>query len=77
VAARDPNRSFDQPHPARFAASEPGYEVSMNAHREALERGEPGYVDPISGNFVFTAQYLAGRACCECGCRHCPYVGDA
>ncbi len=48
----------------------------MAAHQRAVESGEPGYVDPVSGLFVMTAQYLHDRAwCCDCGCRHCPYVG--
>jgi hypothetical protein len=67
---------LDQPHPSRLAPSEPGYDAIMRAHREALERGESGYLDPLSGYFVFTAAYLAGRACCDNGCRHCPYVSS-
>jgi len=40
----------------------------------AMERGEAGYVDPRSGLFVLTAQFLADRGtCCERACRHCPY----
>jgi len=32
------------------------------------------YHDPVTGNTVFTAQFLADRGyCCESGCRHCPY----
>jgi hypothetical protein len=48
----------------------------MDAHREALSNGEPGYTDPFTGYFVFTAAYLAARDCCDCGCRHCPYVSS-
>jgi hypothetical protein len=48
----------------------------MAAHEAAIERGEAGYIDPTSGLFVMTAQYLLERAfCCDQGCRHCPYVG--
>jgi len=37
--------------------------------------GEPGYLDPDTGLFVFTAATLAERGtCCDTGCRHCPYV---
>jgi hypothetical protein len=37
--------------------------------------GEPGYIDPQSGLFVFTAAYHAERGtCCKSDCRHCPYV---
>ena len=41
-----------------------------------MERGDAGYTDPTTGNFVFTAAYLASRDCCDCGCRHCPYVAS-
>jgi Family of unknown function (DUF5522) len=48
------------------------------AHDAAVAAGEPGYLDPDSGMFVFTAQYLAVRGtCCGSGCRHCPYPLDA
>ncbi|MGO9874532.1 MAG: DUF5522 domain-containing protein [Acidimicrobiia bacterium] len=76
MTARDPLRSLDQPHPTRLAPTTPGYSSIMDAHREALSNGEPGYIDPVSGYFVFTAAYLADRDCCDCGCRHCPYVSS-
>ena len=45
------------------------------AHDAAVERGQPGYIDPTSGLFVLTAAYLARRGtCCDQGCRHCPYL---
>jgi Family of unknown function (DUF5522) len=74
MTTRDSGRPLDQPHPARLPASTPGYDLILTAHREAMARGDSGYIDPISGYFVFTAAYLAERACCDCGCRHCPYV---
>jgi hypothetical protein len=44
------------------------------AHARAVEAGEPGYADPETGNFVFTALALLDRGyCCGSGCRHCPY----
>jgi hypothetical protein len=44
------------------------------AHAAAIEAGEPGYLDPSTGLFVFTAARLAANGtCCESGCRHCPY----
>jgi Family of unknown function (DUF5522) len=44
------------------------------AHDRAVAAGEPGYLDPGSGAFVFTAVELAARGeCCGSGCRHCPY----
>ena len=43
-------------------------------HDRAVEAGEPGYLDPYTGLFVFTAAYLRERGtCCGDGCRHCPY----
>lgn len=48
--------------------------VIGEAHRRAVEDGQPGYVDPVSGLFVMTAAYLAARgSCCEQSCRHCPF----
>ena len=44
------------------------------AHRRAVTAGDPGYADPSTGFFVFTAVELAARnECCDSGCRHCPY----
>ena len=46
----------------------------VSAHAEATDAGEPGYADPFTGLFVFTAAYLEARGtCCDSGCRHCPY----
>jgi hypothetical protein len=67
---------LDEPHPSRLAPAAPGYEAIIQAHRAALARGDAGYLDPVTGNFVFTAAFLAQRDCCECGCRHCPYVSS-
>ena len=45
-----------------------------DAHDRAVAAREPGYLDPASGAFVFTAAELAARGeCCGAGCRHCPY----
>lgn len=44
------------------------------AHDAAVAAGEPGYLDPETAYFVFTAEALrANGTCCESGCRHCPY----
>ena len=49
----------------------------MQAHADALARGDEGYRDPDSGLFVMTAAALAERGmCCGSGCRHCPYPPD-
>jgi hypothetical protein len=46
----------------------------QRAHDRAVAAGEPGYVDPDTGFFVFTAAELLARGeCCGSGCRHCPY----
>lgn len=46
----------------------------MAAHDRAVAAGEPGYADPATGAFVFTAPALLERgACCGSGCRHCPW----
>lgn len=43
-------------------------------HRLACAGGEDTYVDPQTGDGVFTALYLKRLGkCCGCGCRHCPY----
>ena len=47
----------------------------LAAHRAAVDAGEPGYLDPVTGLFVLTAAELAARgSCCDSGCRHCPYL---
>jgi len=46
----------------------------MARHAAAVAAGVPAYRDPVTGNTVFTARFLADRGyCCESGCRHCPY----
>jgi hypothetical protein len=49
-------------------------ERAQAAHDAAVAAGEPGYLDPDTGLFVFTSVALAlkGR-CCDSGCRHCPW----
>ena len=43
-------------------------------HDLAVENGKDYYVDPDTGNIVFTERYLQERGwCCASGCRHCPY----
>ncbi|MFZ1865665.1 MAG: DUF5522 domain-containing protein [Polyangiales bacterium] len=46
----------------------------IEAHREAMKRGDGGYLDPETGLFVMTEATLRARGkCCGSGCRHCPY----
>jgi hypothetical protein len=63
------------PHPTRLDAAQPDYEAVLQAHRDAMAAGEPGYLDPTTAKFVLTAAYLWERGvCCDQGCRHCPYL---
>jgi hypothetical protein len=67
--------AFDAPHPSRLAPDDPHRTEVLRRHRAAIAAGDDGYLDPSSGLFVLTAAYLAGRgACCDSGCRHCPFV---
>jgi Family of unknown function (DUF5522) len=68
-------RALDEPHPARLGADDPRRAEILAAHRRALAAGDAGYADPATGLFVLTGSYLADQgACCDSGCRHCPYV---
>ena len=69
---------LERPHPDRFDPDDPANGPAMDAHRRAVARGRPGYLDPATGLFVMTAAYLRDRGwCCDRGCRHCPYIGAA
>jgi hypothetical protein len=59
-------------HPDRLPRD--GRDEVLARHRAAVAAGEPGYPDPATGLFVFTAAYHRARGeCCDSGCRHCPY----
>jgi len=63
------------PHPDRLDPHHPAYDEILHAHGAALDAGEAGYRDPVTGLFVLTAGWLWARGtCCDQGCRHCPYV---
>ncbi len=62
------------PHPERLSPNHPMYEEIIRRHTAACESAEMGYMDPVSGLFAMTAEYLGSRPCCDRGCRHCPYV---
>ena len=47
-------RGLDEPHPDRLAVEHPRRAVILAVHRAAMDAGEPGYVDPETGLFVFT-----------------------
>jgi hypothetical protein len=71
-------RPLTQPHPSRLPLDHPHRDELLAAHAAALDAGEAGYLDPVSGLFVLCAGFLAARGtCCGRGCRHCPYVDDA
>jgi hypothetical protein len=69
------SRPLEEPHWSRVGFDDPRRAEILAAHRWALSAGEAGCTDPATGLFVFTAAYLVGRrACCDSGCRHCPYL---
>jgi len=70
-------RPLTEPHADRLAPDAPDRAAVLAAHAAALDSGDAGYLDPVSGLFVLTAAFLADRGtCCGRGCRHCPYVDD-
>ncbi|MGZ4705623.1 MAG: DUF5522 domain-containing protein [Acidimicrobiales bacterium] len=72
MTTRDP---VHEPHPDRLPATHPQRAAILAAHEAALAAAQPGYLDPVTGSFVFTSVELADRGpCCGSGCRHCPYV---
>jgi hypothetical protein len=67
-------RDRQLPLVSRLSPRHGGYASILAAHHEAVRTSAPGYIDPTSGFFVFTATELWDRgACCHSGCRHCPY----
>lgn len=63
------------PSPTRLSPDHPAYGRLVSVHREAVAAGASGYLDPLTGLFVFTALALWERGyCCDTGCRHCPYT---
>jgi hypothetical protein len=69
------SRPLEEPHRDRLASDHPTRASILERHRAAMNAGEPGYLDPDTGLFVFTAAFHAERgACCDSGCRHCPYI---
>ncbi len=59
----------------RPASDEQSADAAMAAHDLAAANGDDGYFDPSTGLFVMTADYHLRRgACCDSGCRHCPYT---
>jgi len=69
------DRPLDVPSDRRLSRERPDREEILAGHRAALAAGVATYLDPTTGYSVFTAAHLLGvGACCDSGCRHCPYV---
>lgn len=69
------DRPLTEPHPSRLSPQHPARTEILAEHAAALQRGDMGYLDPVTGLFVMTAALHAQRGyCCNSGCRHCPYV---
>lgn len=59
----------------RLSPEHPAYPAIVAAHEQAIQLGQPGYLDPATGHFVFTAaEHWERGTCCASGCRHCPYA---
>ncbi|NLA35396.1 MAG: hypothetical protein GX868_06875 [Actinobacteria bacterium] len=76
AAPTELREDWREPAPDRLSPLTPGFDRILAAHREAMTAGRQGYMDPTSGLFVMTAEYLASRRCCDNGCRHCPWRRD-
>jgi len=77
VADERADRPLTEPALSRLPAGTSHRAEIVAAHEIALDAGEAGYLDPVSGLFVLTAKFLADRGtCCARGCRHCPYVEE-
>jgi hypothetical protein len=64
----------DSPLPQRLPRDETVLQKVLTAHRAAVDKGDPVYIDPLTKRSVMTAAFLASRGrCCSSGCRHCPY----
>jgi hypothetical protein len=68
------HRSLFEPHPERLPLDHPDRSEILAAHRTAVEAGQPGYLDPVTGLYVITAtEHIRRGHCCANDCRHCPY----
>jgi hypothetical protein len=72
MASRSPSDAEHRDR--RLPDSDRDQDLIAAAHAAAVAAGEPGYSDPATGLFVFTAAALRAReTCCGSDCRHCPY----
>jgi hypothetical protein len=68
------HRSLFEPHPERLPLDHPDRAEILAAHRAAVEAGQAGYLDPVTGLYVITAtEHVRRGHCCANDCRHCPY----
>ena len=64
-----------EPALSRLPTGTPRRAEILAAHASALAAGQNGYLDPATGLFTMSAQFLIDRGwCCQNGCRHCPYI---
>ncbi len=67
-------RPLNVPHESRLAETNPFRAEILQRHEIAMALDNPGYSDPETGYFVFTAKQLASEGvCCANICRHCPF----
>jgi len=68
-------RPLSEPHPKRLSGDDPFRQQILQSHELAMALDKPGYKDPETGHFVFTAKQLASLdRCCAMQCRHCPFM---
>jgi hypothetical protein len=59
----------------RLSPEHPAYRSILEVHDLAVRLDQPGYLDPVTGYFVFTAaEHWKRGTCCASGCRHCPFT---
>jgi len=75
-----PQGFCEQPRPARSQerARPTPTRAQLALHDIAVREARPGYRDHASGLTVLTAPFLLAQgACCNRGCRHCPFAPPA
>ena len=49
----------------------------MKTKRQTQELNKDDFYYSVEGNVVFTKKYHLKRGyCCDCDCKHCPYVNN-
>jgi hypothetical protein len=73
-----PERPEPEPEPEPGTYLDPAQVAIRDAHEAAIRRGQPSYLDPVTGYVVLTAPALLARGdCCGNCCRHCPWPEGA